>query len=73
MKYKNFEEALEHLANYHSLRTKVEKVVEAVYWHLVGHGYKPTIVNDRYIAHEGKDYQLRRNRKINGWEVKELG
>lgn len=69
----DFIKELEYHANQHPLRRKVEEVISKCCWHLLGHGIQTTILNERYLIHEGKNYQLIRNRKDNKWIAKEWG
>lgn len=60
---------LQEMVNNYGFGISVEELASAVYHKLAAAGFKPCIVNDRYIEVEGATYQFRKTRSKGHWTV----
>lgn len=63
---------IQNITNNFGFGISVNELTSKVYFNLVAMGFKPCIVNDRYIEVDGITYQLRKTRSKGCWTVVEI-
>lgn len=61
---------IEEIIRKYGFGMSIEQLASRVYFDLVALGYKPCIVNDRYIEVDNENYQLIKSRSKGHWTVK---
>lgn len=64
--------ALQNFIDNYGFGISKEKLIEKAYRQLSVDGHDCYIINDRYIGIDGKEYQIIKSRKQNGWIAKEF-
>ena len=62
---------LQSFVNGYGLGISKENLISKAYRQLTSEGHDCCIINGRYISIDGKEYQLIKSRKNDGWIVKE--
>ena len=65
-------ENIQNIVNDFGFGISVNELASKVYFKLASLGFKPCIVNDRYIEVDGITYQLRKTRSKGHWTVIEI-